>query len=160
MTSSENLFLNDIWSLYFHDNNSNWDIKNYIFITTISSNEKFIEIFEAFKELWYKGMFFIFREHISPRWEDEFNIKGGCYSYKVNTDEVDEKWFKLFYNYINDKLGNEEKYNNNINGISITVKKNANILRIWLKENELADIKNYNFFVSKYSSILYKKHFN
>ena len=57
-------------------------------------------------------------------------------------------------------INNEEKYNNNINGISITVKKNANILRIWLKENELADIKNYNFFVSKYSSILYKKHFN
>ena len=48
MTSSENLFLNDIWSLYFHDNNSDWDIKNYIFITTISSNDKFIEMIKHF----------------------------------------------------------------------------------------------------------------
>ena len=155
-----NIFLNDVWSLYFHDNNSEWKINDYIFIDNINSIEKFIEIFEAFDTIWYSGMFFLFREHITPIWEDPFNINGGCYSYKVSSDEIQNKWFELFFNYINDKLGKNKINNDNINGISITVKKNSNILRIWLKDNELANINNYNIInnKSKFSSILYKKH--
>ena len=64
----------------------NWDANSYKFITTISSVEDFVNIYKsskAFEDLWLRGMFFIMREHIMPRWEDENNINGGCLSLKL-----------------------------------------------------------------------------
>ena len=75
-----------ILSIYFHDPyDMNWDANSYKFITTISSVEDFVNIYKAFEDLWLRGMFFIMREHIMPRWEDEHNINGGCLSFKVIT---------------------------------------------------------------------------
>ena len=63
-------YINDVWSLYFHDPyDMNWDNSSYKFITTISSVEDYINIFKAFEDLWQRGMFFIMREHIMHRWE-------------------------------------------------------------------------------------------
>ena len=72
---SSSTYINDVWSLYFHDPyDMNWDANSYKFITTISSVEDFVNIYKAFEDLWLRGMFFIMREHIMPRWEDENNI--------------------------------------------------------------------------------------
>ena len=81
---SSSTYINDVWSLYFHDPyDMNWDANSYKFITTISSVEDFVNIYKAFEDLWLRGMFFIMREHIMPRWEDENNINGGCLSLKL-----------------------------------------------------------------------------
>ena len=153
-------YLNDIWNLYFHDNSSNWENESFILITTISNVEDFCAIFKLLDEdnYWYKGMFFIFREGVSPRWEDPNNIKGGCYSYKISTEEIQQKWFDLCCKSLGDTIGVNEEYCLNVNGFSITPKKNANILRILLKDNNLVDPEYYNISISKYSTLLYKKH--
>ena len=92
----EDTFLNDTWSLYFHDpNDTDWSIASYVKISDISSIEKFCIIFKHFKDYWNKGMFFIMRDYISPRWEDEHNLKGGCFSIKVFPDDLCNSWFNL-----------------------------------------------------------------
>ena len=93
----ETFYLNDVWCLYFHDPyDMNWEPNSYKFITTISSVNDFIEIYMTFNELLTKGMFFIMRDHIMPRWEDENNKNGGCFSLKINKEDVLEKLFENF----------------------------------------------------------------
>lgn len=103
-------------------------------------------------------MFFIFREHITPRWEDEQNINGGCYSMKINTTEFNAKMFEVVAQMVGETLSVNPIHSTNINGISITPKKNANIIRIWLKDNEYSAKSNYNIETVKYSPLMYKKH--
>jgi len=151
-------FLSDIWFLYFHDNSNDWGISSFKLVTTISSVEDFCIIYKLVDKDWYKGMFFIFREDIVPRWEDSYNLNGGCYSYKIANDEIDDKWFDLCSKVLGESIGIETKYSLNINGISITPKKNSNILRIWLKDNDIVNPEYYNISISKFSTLLYKKH--
>lgn len=155
------MYLNDIWSFYFHDPyNIDWSISSFKFICNISNINDFIKVYLTYKDIIFKGMFFIMREHIQPIWEDENNINGGCFSYKISTSEADDKWFDLCGKVLGESLSSKECYNSNINGISITPKKNANIIRIWLKDNELVNPECYNISVTKFSTLLYKKHTN
>ena len=93
----EKQYLNDIWVLFFHDNSENWDNSSFKLITTFSTVKDFCNIYKLLCQdnYWLKGMFFIFREDIMPRWEDENNINGGCFSYKIVTQDANEKWFDL-----------------------------------------------------------------
>ena len=61
---------------------------------------------------------------------------------------------------LGENLTKDPKHSLNINGISISPKKNSNIIRIWIKDNSLINKNLYNFEDIKYSSIIYKKHIN
>lgn len=153
------IYLNDIWSLYFHDPyDYNWDINSYKFICNISSIEDFIEVYTVFNELFMSGMFFIMREYITPRWEDDNNKHGGCFSFKLMKYQLNEKLFELFSQLLGEHIGKTEKYIMNVNGVSISPKKNYYIIRIWLKDNQYASSENYNISIPKFSTLMYKKH--
>jgi len=154
-----NNYLNDVWSLYFHDPyDMNWENNSYKFISTISSVEDFISIYISFNELWSKGMFFIMREHISPRWEDENNKNGGCFSYKVLKNDLNEKLFDICSKILGEMLGKNDVISENINGISISPKKNYHIIRIWIKNNTNTNKELYNLNIPSYSALMYKSH--
>ena len=155
---SDNYF-NDVWSLYFHDPyEMKWEPNSYKFITTISSIDDFVEIYKTFNDLWSRGMFFIMREHITPRWEDDNNKNGGCFSFKINKTEVIDKLFEITSLVLGETLGKTDVISNNINGISISPKKNYHILRIWIKTNQNISKDNYNFQIPSYSTLMYKSH--
>ena len=80
-------------------------------------------------------MFFIMREDIFPTWEDPDNRLGGCVSFKVVSDNILEAWNKLFLYLISENITNEENLYTEINGISIAPKKEFNIIKIWLKND-------------------------
>jgi len=152
-------YLNDVWSLYFHDPyDMNWEANSYKFITTISSIEDYINVFKSFDELWTRGMFFIMREHITPRWEDENNKNGGCFSLKINKEDVLEKLFEISSSILGETLGKNDVISMNINGISISPKKNYHIIRIWIKSNQNITKDNYDFNLPSYSTLMYKSH--
>lgn len=156
---NDNNYLNDIWNLYFHDPyDMNWEPSSYKFISTISSVEDFINVFKAFKELWHRGMFFFMREHIMPRWEDENNKNGGCFSFKINKNECTEKLFEIVSMMLGETLGKSDIISESINGISISPKKNYHIIRIWIKNNNNLHKDNYNFNIPSYSTLMYKSH--
>jgi hypothetical protein len=152
-------YLNDVWCLYFHDPyDMNWENSSYKFITTISSIDDFIQVFKSFNDLWSRGMFFIMREHITPRWEDDNNKNGGCFSYKINKDELIDKLFDITSLVLGETLGINDLISHNINGISICPKKNYHIVRIWIKSNININKDNYHFNIPSYSTIMYKSH--
>jgi len=153
------MYLNDIWSFYFHDPyNIDWNINSFKFICNISNIDDFIKIYLTYKDIIFKGMFFIMREHIQPIWEDQNNIKGGCFSLKIYKENIQEKLFELSALLLGENLGKTDDISNNINGISISPKKNYYIIRIWIKDSTYAIKQNYNIEIAKYTTILYKNH--
>ena len=152
-------FLNDSWALYFHDPyDIEWDNKSYKMIGQISTVDDYINYFKSFSELFKKGMFFIMRLDIMPQYEDELNIKGGCFSFKIYPEDLEKRFFSLCANTLGETIGKKEEYINNINGISISPKKFYYIARIWIRDNKYAKKDFYNFDIPKYSSLMYKNH--
>lgn len=152
-------YLNDIWTIYFHNpNDVNWENESYTLITTISDVNSFVDFFITFKDLLYKGMFFIMRDDIMPRWEDEKNKSGGCFSYKLSKFNLEDKLFELCSQILGETMGTTDEISNFINGISISPKKNYYIVRIWIRYNNFANKNLYNLTIPKYSALIYKNH--
>lgn len=155
----EDIFLNDGWNIYYHSvNDPDWSVYSFTLITSFSSLKQWCITFNSLEDYWKKGMFFIFREHISPRWEDEHNVNGGCYSMKINATEINDKMFDITSQIIGETFAFNPEHASNVNGISITPKKNANIVRIWLKDNKHSAKELYDIEPIKYSPLMYKKH--
>lgn len=156
---SGEVFLNDRWTLYFHDpNDEKWDIQSYKEIGSMSTVQEFINAAASFHDLWSKGMFFLMREHIRPMWEDDNNKDGGCFSYKIMKPEVPEAWFQLCAKCLGETILDPkiravdfEK----VCGVSISPKKNYCILRIWVSD---ADTTAHTVEVPSYTTVLYKSH--
>ena len=130
--------LNDSWNLYYHlINNSNWDNNSYIKISTLTSLEEIIENYKYIdEEICKKCMLFLMRKNIYPTWEDENNINGACYSFKISNKIICNVWKNISFNLVSENLLDENE--NLINGISISPKKFFCILKIWISD------KNYN----------------
>ena len=159
MNEKKKIFLNDSWALYFHNPyDIEWDTKSYKLIGQISTLEDYICYFQAFKDLFKKGMFFLMRLDIMPQYEDEYNKNGGCFSFKIYPEDLESRLFKLFANVIGENIGKDEEHTNNINGISISPKKFYYIARIWIKDNKYAKKDMYSLDIPKHSLLMYKNH--
>mgnify|MGYP003351864353 CR=1 FL=1 len=60
---------------------------NEIDAAEINTVEDFIGLFNNFNSF-IKGMFFFMRKDIFPQWEDENNINGGYWSYKIGKNII------------------------------------------------------------------------
>ena len=156
--------LNDNWCIYIHlSNDTNWDVNSYKIIATFNTLEKAITIIENIKnDIIIKSMIFIMKNNIKPLWEDPENKKGGCFSYKINNNNVYNTWKTLCYSLIGNTLIDDDNILNNINGISISPKKNFCILKIWNKNSNISSnnilSKNINFL--NMEDVLYSNHEN
>ena len=129
------LKLQNEWILWNHGlNDKSW------------SNDSYKNIFE-FKNLYdlkiyfdnldllqlQNSMYFIMRDGIFPTWEDKNNCNGCCASFKVSSNDILKTWKLLLQNILCENIHkNIQKYDN-INGISISPKKEFNIIKIWFK---------------------------
>jgi len=101
------------------------------------------------------------REDIFPTWEDPDNREGCCISFKIPAGKLQHEW-----DFILKRLLTEDIYKDNtrfeeINGLSISPKKEFNIVKLWLRNNiedHTEFIKEYPIYFTKHKSI-HKKHF-
>jgi len=75
---------------------------------------------------------FLMREGISPTWEDSRNRAGGSFSYKVSNKIVPNIWRDLTYVLVGETLGTSNAIQSNINGITISPKKNFCVIKVWM----------------------------
>jgi Eukaryotic initiation factor 4E len=150
-------FLNDSWTLYFHDpNNNDWTESSYISLFPISTIEEFVDIHVHFRDAWNQGMFFMMREHIFPVWEDEHNKNGGCFSFKIMKPEVHMYWFKLVALLLGETMV-DKKYMNDICGVSISPKRNFCILRVWVASQNIKESM-IHFPLPPYTKMMFKSY--
>jgi translation initiation factor 4E len=128
-------FFSDNYNLWYHlPNDPDWSMNSYKLIDTIESIEKYLEINDMLNEEVIKYcMLFLMKSEISPRWEDKFNKDGGCFSYKVTNKHVKETWRDLSFLFQGKMISENKDFVNDINGISISPKKNFCIIKLWLK---------------------------
>lgn len=154
--------INSLWCLWYHSiNESKWTKETYKKIININNLLDYHFLKNNFeRQHLQNGMFFIMRDDIFPTWEDPDNRLGGCISFKVVSDNILNAWNKLFLYLISENITNEENLYTEINGISIAPKKEFNIIKIWLKNDNFRYktlIKNIEPYFNLEDS-LYRKH--
>ena len=131
--SSAHHCLYDKWTIWAHlPHDTDWSIRSYKKIFDFDTVEQTITLMETLPDKLIKNcMLFIMRDGIKPMWEDEKNIGGGCFSYKINNKSVKEAWTGLAYRLVGATLTNDPGLSGIINGITISPKKNFCIVKIW-----------------------------
>tara|TARA_B110000285_G_scaffold215195_1_gene261329 strand:+ start:374 stop:859 length:486 start_codon:yes stop_codon:yes gene_type:complete len=154
------LDLTNEWELWFHSINDNkWGKQSYNKLFNLNNLYDANLILDTFKQNHYQnGMFFIMKKDIFPNWEDPSNRMGGCLSFKISSTNVISEWKNIFLKCILDELLKDN--NDKINGLSISPKKEFNIIKIWFSEsidykNEFIDTPGSEVILS---NSLYKKH--
>lgn len=156
---SEDIFLNDIWAVYFHDPyDNNWTTSSYQRIGDISTMDDYWSHQLSLKHQVHKGMFFLMREHVFPCWDDPANISGGCLSIKVLKDDMGEFWEDMSMKMVGEILLKDEFKNkwSKINGISTSPKKHFCIIKIWVSDEDMADKLMYDVKKMYHGDIIYK----
>ena len=137
--TTENL-LNDTWSWYFHDPaDTSWTLESYERLGDISSIDEFWNIHELLGHHTHQGIWFCFREHVFPCWDDPSNINGGCLSMKILKQDAKMYWEELCLRMLGETLlkhEHEDKWNR-INGLSISPKKHFCIIKLWLSDDTI-----------------------
>lgn len=130
------------WNIWYHCEKDNWTLSGYKKIYQI----KTIEDFWKFYNNWDKvgGVtnkhFFLMRSDITPIWEDQQNINGGCWSFKVQEEQADDLWEDLSTYLVCDKLC--PTISNEIMGLSVCLKKNSNtVVKIWNQNSKNNSLK-------------------
>lgn len=154
--------LSNKWTIYAHlPHDTDWSLKSYKTIFSTDTMEEFITLTESLPDkLISNCMLFIMKDNIKPIWEDSHNKNGGCFSYKISNKTISSMWRKFSYKLVgNTLLRNCSK--NNINGITISPKKNFCIIKIWFSDCSNQDPETIDYFkgVDSYGC-LFKKHFN
>lgn len=155
----ENNWLNDTWSIYFHNPfDNNWDENGYIKLFTLANIREFVMMNSLLKKHTNEGMFFIMRDHIFPKWNDPENKNGGFLSIKILKDKVPVFFEKIVIDLMNETLLKPEYYHlsGNINGVSISPKKHFCIIKVWVRNFELNDSNYFNISKDYHGTILFK----
>jgi len=131
--------LNNNWTCWIHYQNDNiWTLDRYQNITTLVTLKDAVLFIENLDEnIIKKTMLFFMKDSILPLWESEDNINGGCFSYKISNTNIVNIFKILLYKIIGNTLSNDETISNNINGISISPKKNFCIIKIWMRSKNI-----------------------
>ena len=128
--------LSDKWTLWAHlPHDTDWSIKSYKQIFTVSSVEETIAITETLPPILVQNcMLFWMREGIKPTWEDPKNRNGGCFSYKVVNKTVFDSWKELTYCTLGNTISKHMSFVDKVTGFTISPKKNFCIIKIWMAD--------------------------
>jgi hypothetical protein len=126
--------LSNSWTLWAHlPRVPDWSVSSYKYIAELTTVESAHAITELLSDALIKRcMFFLMREDIKPVWEDPKNRSGGCFTYKVPNKCVHETWKKITYFLVGNTLSDKPHVVQNINGITISPKKNFGVIKIWM----------------------------
>ena len=153
-----------VW--YHNPSDKNWNIESYKDIVEISSLEDFCVLKNSWDSCLPKineGMFFLMRKTnngcIYPRWEDKHNKNGGYWSFKVPKEHSSTAWFELMVYIIGEHGTNDPNNTMQINGISVSPKKNFCIFKIWNKDYNKSNkniLSNFDFL--NMNEVIYSNH--
>lgn len=130
--------LENNWVMWIHSIYDNdWTINSYKQIYSFDTLDDLIKLNKIFNNnILSKLMIFFMKDNIKPIWEDTNNKEGGSFSYKISNHLLEDVWKNLVYSLLGNTLCDDETILKNINGISISPKKNYCIVKLWLANIE------------------------
>lgn len=133
--------LYDTWTLWAHlPHDTDWSLKSYKQIMTFGTVDEAAALMSSLPDSLVRNcMLFIMREGVHPTWEDERNRSGGSFSYKVSNKAVVSVWRQLSYALVGETLTGSPDTREDINGATISPKKNFCIIKIWMASCQYKD---------------------
>lgn len=130
--------INTPWVIWYHRiNDKEWGNSSYKKLFTIHNlldyklAEKYIQ-----KNHLQNSMLFVMRDDIFPRWEDPDNINGCCISFKIPSQNLDRDFFRALLACISEDIHKDDGMFHELNGISISPKKEFNIIKFWMRHKQ------------------------
>ena len=126
--------LSDKWTLWAHlPHDTDWSIASYKKIFDFDTAEEAIILTETIPHKMTRNcMLFLMRNGITPMWEDPKNRDGGSFSYKVSNKIVPIVWREISYKLVGETITTAHSFQNAINGITISPKKNFCVIKVWM----------------------------
>jgi hypothetical protein len=118
------------WTLYYHSADEvKWTLTTFTSLGAMKTWREFWDTVDGLNaDLLSDGAFFLMRDPIPPLWEHHNNIRGGCYSFRAQKKDAAD----LFITYSIACMLNRLTDNNNIiSGLSISLKRGFNIIKVW-----------------------------
>jgi len=148
------------WTLWYHSvKNNNWDKTSYKKLFSIQNLGDY-EILKSIVQRVHlqNCMLFLMKGEILPIWEDPENVNGCSLSFKISGKDVLNDWNMIILNTITSDI--YLKDHQNINGLSISPKKEFNIIKIWTKDKVKKYSEHYKEYGTNYSekNIIIKSH--
>jgi hypothetical protein len=136
----QDVWLDDIWSLYHHgSSDTNWTYDSYHRVACISTAFQYWMCHRILIEpCLTTGMFFLFREHVFPCWDDPHNIGGGCVSVKVPIEHAATYWADLVSCVLSEELSVPPDCT--VTGVSCSPRNYFCIFKAWLSR-EVYDLQ-------------------
>jgi len=137
MDKDSNYPLNSEWNLWYHSiKDTRWTKESYKQIYTLRNLFDYKIMEELFQKNYLQNcMLFLMRNDIYPLWEDPENIEGCCVSFKIPSKDLVQTWNKSILKIICEEIHKNKDNYNELNGISISPKKEFNILKLWVRSN-------------------------
>ena len=157
-----NYQLNTNWCLWYHSiNDTNWKKNSYQNLYTIQNLYDLKILNDTIQKIHLQNsMFFLMRENIFPTWEDPDNREGCCISFKISGKILKEQWELIMNNILIEDILKDKSNSEYLNGISISPKKEFNIVKLWLRKNDenyTDHLKEYEPYFTKDKALI-KKH--
>ena len=132
------------WVLWYHHDKDNWKLSGYKQLYTIKTIADFWKLYNNFDKINITSKHLcLMKEGVTPLWEDDNNVNGGCWSFRINDDSALELWEILSVYLVSEELHINNQ--NDIVGLSICMKKNNNMdLKIWNRDSKNNSLKNIN----------------
>ena len=153
----ENHVFNTSWDIWYHHSLNDWSIGGYKRIFPIDNIKTFWDFHNNINCL--GGItnlnFFMMRRDITPIWEDLKNRNGGCWSILVPLINAYTIWEELAILMVGENLVQDSVI---ITGLSINVKSNTSVIKIWNNNRSYNDAKLLPSFLKQYGNIIYRNH--
>lgn len=136
---ADDVFLNDVWKLYYHSpDDDDWRLESYVSIGVVSSIGDFWTVVNTIRPWMRDGMFFFMREFVQPVWDDPAVIDGGCFSVRVPREHAPEALVDMMMAAAGETLLAEAARDrwDMVCGISISPKNSFNVIKVWLSEGD------------------------
>jgi hypothetical protein len=137
----ENIDFNNKWVLYSHEiNDTDYTLESYTKHFETNNYKDFVDKMNnicndkmnmELNNIWSNKIFFFMRENITPRYEDEKNVNGSYWGYRINKNYSYTTLFSLCIQLMGECLFEDMNVMSNVNGISISPKNNTTTIRIW-----------------------------
>jgi hypothetical protein len=139
MGAGDDVFLNDVWKLYYHSpDDDDWRLESYVSIGMVSSVRDFWTAVNTVAPWMKDGMFFFMREFVQPVWDDPAVISGGCYSIRVPRENAVESMIDMMMAAAGETIFCEEVRDrwDMVCGISVSPKNSFNVIKVWLADGD------------------------
>ena len=157
----ENFDFDDTFNIWYHHDKDNWKVSGFKNILSINNTKTFWQLFNNSNILLNSNKhIFIMKNDVVPIWEDKNNINGGCWSFKIVSEQIEKLFELLMTNFVSNNLLKDYS-NDDILGISFCKKKNNFfVIKVWNKFSKLNSIGNLNDDIIDFTSneIIYISH--